>query len=456
MAELLHSTFAFVPGWQIGLLCAAVIALAVLLMAGLFALTERKIIADLQARPTPTPVGPQALLQPISDALKLWSKQEGIPDNADRLLFWFSLVLAMTALLTSAGALAFGPWLQAARDINIGVLFVAGVSVIGSFGIALGGFALNDQESSIGALCSAAQLISYETAAGFAVASGFLLSGTLRVNDIVERQRTDQVWYVFLAPMGFFIYFVGSLAATNRARSDLSTSEAERVTGETEQCTLRGSLYILAEYANMIVVGAIGTTLFLGGWLRPFPNVRWMSWLDTLPLLMLAAAGAYCVVRSGKGLMKAERVFTQVVAVTCFATAFIFLLAAPLALAPLHFAHDALYGAFWFLLKVAIYTCIVLWLRILSPTLAFAESMRLGWHILTPLALANVFAVGMGLVVKSALAWSGALGIAAMLPTTIATISVGIQLIHWSDRHAAAASAEIAADDSKFEDSYAG
>src|SRR5260370_36064745 len=145
-----------------------------------------------------TGVGAQGVLQPIGDALKLLIKEDLIPNNADQFIFWFAPVLSVTAALTSMGAVAFGPWFQVARDINIGLLFVVGVSALGPFGIVLGGWASNNHYSIIGALRSTAQLISYETTAGFTHVSRFLPSGTLNVRAIVEAQRTDHAWYIFL------------------------------------------------------------------------------------------------------------------------------------------------------------------------------------------------------------------------------------------------------------------
>ena len=171
MGPTLHSVLVFVQTWWVQLLCALLIVLVVPLIAGYIVLVERKVMADMQARLGPMRVGPHGLLQPIADALKLLIKEDLIPDNADQFIFWVAPVLSMTAALTSMGAVAFGPWFQVARDINIGLLFVVGVSALGPFGIVLGGWASNNHYSIIGALRSTAQLISYETTAGFALVS---------------------------------------------------------------------------------------------------------------------------------------------------------------------------------------------------------------------------------------------------------------------------------------------
>jgi NADH-quinone oxidoreductase subunit H len=471
MAGLLHSILAFLQASWVELLCAFLIVLVVPLIAGYTVLVERKVMADMQARLGPMRVGPHGLLQPIADALKLLIKEDLIPDNADQLVFWFAPVLSMTAALTSMGAVAFGPWFQVARDINIGLLFVVGISALGPFGIVLGGWASNNHYSIIGAIRSTAQLISYETTAGFALVSGFLLSGTLKVSGIVEQQRADHVWYIFLAPVGFFTYLVASIAETNRAPFDLPEAESELVAGYmTEYSGFRWSLYFLAEYANMIVVGAVGTTLFLGGWLRPFPNVRWMGWVDALPAILLAGTGVYSVARAGKQPVKVQSLFMWAVAVGCFVVALVFALVEtahvantwkstlllPDVLRVLGPMHSGLYGAFWFVLKVSAYIYIFMWLRFTLPRFRFDQLMRLGWHILIPLALVNVLGVGVGLALKSALGWSGALAIVAMVPTTVATIVVAMFLIRWNDKYAVAASTSAGASPSDLENVHAG
>lgn len=454
MSPALHALLAFLQTWWVELLCALLIVAIVPLIAGYIVLVERKVMADMQARLGPMRVGPHGLLQPIADAVKLLIKEDLIPENADQFIFWFAPVLSMTAALTSMGAVAFGPWFQVARDINIGLLFVVGISALGPFGIVLGGWASNNHYSIIGAIRSTAQLISYETTAGFALVSGFLLAGTLKVSGIVEAQRADHVWYVFLAPVGFFTYLIASIAETNRAPFDLPEAESELVAGYmTEYSGFRWSLYFLAEYANMIVVASVGTTLFLGGWMRPFPNAHWLGWVDAFPALLLAVVGAYCVVRAGKQPVQVQAMFMWAVALLCFVVAVVFALAAPLSVAPLHFIYAGLYGAFWFLVKVAAYIYLFMWLRFTLPRFRFDQLMRLGWHILIPLALVNVLGVGVALALQSEFGLNRWL---AMLLTTSVTLVVGMLLLRWNDKYAAAASSSILAHASNVKDSYAG
>jgi NADH-quinone oxidoreductase subunit H len=409
---------------------------------------ERKLMADMQARLGPMRVGPHGLLQPIADAVKLLIKEDIVPDNADALIFWFAPVISMVAALTSMGAIAFGPSFQVARDINIGILFVVGVSSLGFLGIILGGWASNSHYSIIGAIRSTAQLVSYETAGGLAIISALLLSGTLRIRAIVDAQSAGQVWFIFLAPVAFFTYLVASIAETNRAPFDLPEAESELVAGYmTEYSGFRWALYFLGEYANMIVVGSVATTLFLGGWLRPFPNVHWLNWLDFLPTLVIGLVGVYCLYRAGKQPVAIQSWFMWAVALACFAVAAVYLV--PWFIAPLKFILPGINGAFWFLLKVSAYIYVFMWLRFTLPRYRFDQLMHIGWYILIPLAIINVFAVGVAMLLESQFAWNRWL---ALTVTTAATLAIAIFLVNLHEKRTAAASS--AATDTT--DSYAG
>jgi NADH-quinone oxidoreductase subunit H len=438
----------FLQTWWVELVCGVVIVAVVPLIAGYIVLMERKLMADMQARLGPMRVGPHGLLQPIADAVKLLIKEDIVPENADGFIFWFAPVISMVAALTSLGALAFGPTFQVARDINIGILFVIGVSSLGFLGIILGGWASNSHYSIIGAIRSTAQLVSYETAGGLAIISALLLSGTFKIRAIVDAQQSNGVWFVFLAPVAFFTYLVASIAETNRAPFDLPEAESELVAGYmTEYSGFRWALYFLGEYANMIVVGSVATTLFLGGWLRPFPNVRFLFWLDYLPALLMGLVGVYCIYRAGKQPVKVQTWFMWAVAAGCFAVAAIFV--APWIVPPLKFVLPGLNGAFWFLLKVTAYIYVFMWLRFTLPRYRFDQLMHLGWYILIPLAIVNVFAVGVALLLESEFGWNRWL---ALIITTVFTLAVALFLVHSHDKRTAAASSATAATT----DSYAG
>jgi NADH-quinone oxidoreductase subunit H len=367
-------------------------------------------MADMQARLGPMRVGPHGLLQPIADAVKLLIKEDIIPDNADKLVFWLAPVLSVGAALLALAGLAIGPAFQIAQDINIGILFVVGISALGIFGIVLGGWASNSHYSLMGALRSSAQLVSYETAAGMALVSALLFTGSLNIKSIVVAQSKDGegIWFVMLAPVAFFTYLVASIAETNRAPFDLPEAESELVAGYmTEFSGFRWSLYFLAEYTNMIVVASVATTLFLGGWLRPFASVPWLNFLDFLPALLMVAVGAYCVVRVPKQPTRVQQMFMLAVAGLCVVVALV--LAAPVvlpiikpslraAVAPFY---AGIHGGFWFIFKVSLYIYFFMWLRFTIPRYRFDQLMRLGWHFLIPLSIINVLLVGVALIAGS-------------------------------------------------------
>jgi NADH-quinone oxidoreductase subunit H len=448
MSPALQGLLVFLQTWWAELVCGVVIVAVVPLIAGYVVLMERKLMADMQARLGPMRVGPHGLLQPIADAVKLLIKEDLIPKDADQFIFWLAPVVSMTAALTAMGAIYFGPSFYVARDINVGLLFVLGVSSLGLFGIVLGGWASNSHYSIIGAIRSTAQLVSYETAAGLALVSGVLLAGTLRIHAIVDAQYNDGVWYIFLAPIAFFIYVVASIAETNRAPFDLPEAESELVAGYmTEYSGFRWALYFLGEYANMIVVGSVATTLFLGGWLRPFPNVHWLNFLDLLPPLLAAAVGAYSISQAGKQPVRVQRHFMWGVALACFAVAVI--LAAPIFPGPLRILLPGLHGAFWFLLKVTGYIYLFMWLRFTLPRYRFDQLMHLGWYILIPLAIVNVFAVGIAMVLQSEYHWNRWI---ALVITTLVTLVSALFLLYLHDKRVEAASTASPATT----DSYAG
>jgi len=400
-----QATIEFLKLYWAPLLCGLAVVAVLPLIAGYVVLVERKIMADMQARLGPMRVGPHGLLQPIADAVKLLIKEDVIPDSADKLVFWLAPVLSVGAALLSLAGLAIGPGFQIAQDINIGILFVVGISAMGIFGIVLGGWASNSHYSLMGALRSSAQLVSYETAAGMALVSGLLFAGTLNIKLIVEAQREQGMWFVILAPVAFFTYLVASIAETNRAPFDLPEAESELVAGYmTEFSGFRWSLYFLAEYTNMIVVASVATTLFLGGWLRPFASVRWLDFLDFVPPLLMIAVGAYCVLRVPKQPSRVQQWFMLAVAGLCIALALVLAMPviAPVLKPSLREAAKpffaGIHGGFWFLLKVSAYIYLFMWLRFTLPRYRFDQLMRLGWHFLIPLSIINVLLVGVAMI----------------------------------------------------------
>ncbi|MGC1684717.1 MAG: complex I subunit 1 family protein [Candidatus Acidiferrales bacterium] len=383
----------------------AVVIVAVLpLLAGYIVLLERKVMAHMQARMGPMRVGPHGLLQPIADAVKLLLKEDIIPDKADKLLFWLAPLGSVTMALLAYAALPLGPTFQIA-DLDVGLLFILAVSSLGIYGIVLGGWASNSHYSLLGALRSAAQLVSYETAAGLALVSGLLLGGSLSLKALVEAQDQIGVWFIFLVPISFFIYMVASIAETNRAPFDLPEAESELVAGYmTEYSGFRWSLYFLAEYANMIVVSGIATTLFLGGWLRPLASVHQhlglpFEVLDVLPALIFLGLAAWCAKLAMRQAVPIQKMvmFLFVGLFVVLAGAMAWSLTSPL-MAGIH-------GAFWFIVKVLVYLYGFLWFRFTFPRYRFDQLMKLGWQFLIPLALVNLLMVAIGLLLHQHFGW---------------------------------------------------
>jgi NADH-quinone oxidoreductase subunit H len=225
-------------------------------------------------------------------------------------------------------------------DLNIGVLYVLSISSVGVLGIILGGWASNSKYPLLGALRSAAQMVSYEVALGFSIIGVLMLSGSLSLVSIVEAQRNAGYWYVFLQPIAFLLFFICGVAETNRAPFDLPEAESELVAGfHTEYSGFRFSLFFLAEYANMLTVAAMAVTLFWGGWLRPFPNIAALGFLDLVP------------------------------------------------------------GVFWFLAKVIVFLYFYLWFRASWPRYRYDQLMKLGWQFMLPLSMANLVVTAIFVVV---------------------------------------------------------
>jgi NADH-quinone oxidoreductase subunit H len=403
----MHAVINFVISIWVPLVCMLLIVAVLPLVAGYIVLMERKVMADMQARLGPMRVGPHGLLQPIADAVKLLLKEDIIPEEADKAIFWFAPLISVTAGMLAISPLAVGPWFQIA-DLNVGLLFIVGISALGIFGIVLGGWSSNSHYSLLGALRSAAQLVSYETAAGMALVGGLMLAGTLSTREIIAAQSDYGVWFVFAAPVGFFIYVVASIAETNRAPFDLPEAESELVAGYmTEYSGFRWALYFLAEYTNMVVVASIATTLFLGGWLRPFAGTPAFNFLDYLPTVLMFVVGGYCFYRVPKQPVQIQKIVLAAVGLGIIVAGAI--LAAPL-LAPsgslLASAKPGLHGGFWFVLKVGSYIYLFMWLRFTFPRYRFDQLMRLGWQFLIPLSIVNVMGIGLALVLHRQFGWS--------------------------------------------------
>jgi len=329
--------------------------IAVLLFVGVLplitylVLAERKILGFLQVRTGPNRVGPWGLLQPVADVLKLLVKEDVIPNQAVRWAFILSPCLVVAPAFIILGLIPFGPASAGAgspslfiADVNVALLFVLAMATIGVYGLIIGGWASNSKFSLLGGLRSAAQMISYEVPQGLALVGPLLLAGSMSLVDIVEAQRSGGLWYFVPQFLGFFIYMVAGVAESNRNPFDLPEAESELVAGyHTEYSGMRFALFFLGEYANMIVISAVAVTLFLGGWLPPFPNVAALSFLH------------------------------------------------------LAFLPPGLAGVFWFSAKLAVFLFVYIWFRGTFPRYRFDQLMDLGWKWMIPLALANILLTGL-------------------------------------------------------------
>jgi NADH-quinone oxidoreductase subunit H len=220
-------------------------------------------------------------------------------------------------------------------DINVGLLYIVSVASIGVYGIILGGWASNSKYPLLASLRASAQLISYEVVVTMTLVSMIVTAGTLSMVGIVEAQRESGLWFLFVQPVAFVLFFIGGLAETNRAPFDMPEAEQELTGGfHTEYSGMRFALFFLAEYANMIVICSVATTLFMGGWLRPFPAVEALGFLDLIPSWI------------------------------------------------------------WFIGKTFVFLYVFLWIRATLPRYRYDQLMRLGWKVLIPIAIGNVVVSG--------------------------------------------------------------
>ena len=256
----------------------------VLVSVAYLTLAERKVLAAMQMRKGPNVVGPFGMMQPFADALKMLMKETIIPTGANRVLFIVAPLLTMTLAMIAWAVIPVNDgW--AVANINVGILYLFAISSLGVYGIVIAGWASNSKYAFLGALRSAAQMVSYEVSMGFVMVTVLLCAGSLNLNAIVRAQQT--VWFAIpLFPM-FVIYFISALAETNRAPFDVAEGESEIVAGfMVEYSGISWALFFLGEYANMILQSALVTILFLGGWLSPIPFAPF-TWLPG-PLWFIA------------------------------------------------------------------------------------------------------------------------------------------------------------------------
>jgi NADH-quinone oxidoreductase subunit H len=358
---------------------------------------ERKALAHFQIRLGPMRVGPHGLLQPIADAIKLLTKEDIIPAEADKFVFWIAPLVILCASFTVYIVIPFGPT-HAITDLNIGILFMLGVSSLSVLGVVMAGWASNSHYPLIGSLRSSAQMISYEVAMGLAVVSAILMTslnkegtGTLSMIGIVQAQQQQQIWFLFkFFPLGFIafgIFAIAMVAETNRAPFDLPEAESELTAGfHTEYSGLRWSLFMLGEYAAMIAVSSIAVTLWLGGWMRPFPSTltgdTWDLVFSLIPGFVFLGLAAIAFV--GVGRMPKHPYFKiQTIGLAGFG-AVLGLIGLVLFAPPVR---DRIQDIFWFCAKVAGFMYLYIWYRATFPRYRFDQLMRVGWKVLLPIAI---------------------------------------------------------------------
>ena len=268
--------------------------------AAILVYMERKVAAFVQQRYGPYLVGPKGLLQPLADIIKLMFKEELRPKAADTFLFYLAPVISAAAAFAAFSVVPFGapttffglldqPVKLQPADVNVGLLVIFAITSMGVYGIVLAGWSSNSKYSLLGALRASAQMISYELSYGLSFAAVIMLAGSLSLTQIVDQQAgywwlfgsiPIPKWYIFLQPIGFFIFLTAGVAETNRAPFDFPEAEQELVAGyHTEYSSMSFALFFLAEYVNMVTVSAVATDLFLGGWHGPFPLPDGFGWV---------------------------------------------------------------------------------------------------------------------------------------------------------------------------------
>ena len=322
------------------------ILVPILIAVAYLTFAERKVIGFMQVRIGPNRVGPRGWLQPIADAVKLLFKEIIVPTNANRFLFFVAPILTLAPALAAWAVVPFDDGMVLA-DINAGLLYILALTSVGVYGVIIAGWASNSKYALLGALRSAAQIVAYEIAMGFALVGVLMTAGSLNLGDIVTAQTGNWTTGWFLWPLIglFLVYFISGVAETNRAPFDVAEGESEIVAGfHVEYSGMAFALFFLGEYANMILISALTAVLFMGGWLSPFTpawgDIAYIGW----------------------------------------------------------FLGD---GIHWFILKTAFFLFCFLWFRATFPRYRYDQIMRLGWKVLIPVTIVWLF----GEMIAIALGW---------------------------------------------------
>jgi NADH-quinone oxidoreductase subunit H len=421
--------------------CAVLIVLLFPVLAACIFIVERRILAEVQARSSALNPNSYGVLQPAADAVDLVLQEDVMSRNADPLLYWAAPLIGLLAIVLAFAVLPISPAFQVA-DLNIGLVFVMGVSSLGSYGILLSGWASNRRDAALAALHSCAGWIGYETAGALGLISALLLSGSLSMKEIVQSQLDQGQWFIFYVPVGFLIYFIGSLVQTKRV-SDVSFDAGTEIAAGVRAGYggFRWLLDFLAEYANTILLASVGTIVFLGGWLRPlasyrdrFPDTS-IELLDVLPAVGMISLAVYCFRRPPKFPLEIQRTIKLSLGGLCVAAA-VLLSASLFAPEPVM---QSVHGAFWFIVKVSAYIYCCFWIRctFLRP---LPDALKhLAWRMLVPTALLNLITTG------AAILTSQSTGLPMRL-TTILSTAATLAAAWWIFRNTAYESAWLAED----------
>jgi NADH-quinone oxidoreductase subunit H len=374
----------------IGLVKAAVIFGVLMTTLAYLQWVERKVIAHVQVRPGPYRVGPHGLLQPLADVIKLITKEDLIPPYVNKLPYLAAPFLAITMALLSISVIPFGPTITIGpvhtdmqmTDLNIGVLFILAASSMGVYGIALAGWSSNNKYSLIGGLRSSAQMISYELPMSLAIAAPLLISNTLSLRNLVDKQAGSILNWNLVGGgqvVSFIIFVIAAFAETNRVPFDLPEAENELVAGfHTEYSSMKFASFFMAEYANMITVSAMATLLFLGGWVAPWP-VKYGS--SFVPVAIFALAGCVLLFHGATAERKRDKLTFPVFGVIFLGIAGIFVLP---------WVQQWLLPLFWFCAKTGGILFLFMWIRATLPRFRYDQLMGFAWKFLFPVAMLNL------------------------------------------------------------------
>jgi NADH-quinone oxidoreductase subunit H len=382
-------------------LVASLIKIAAVLFVLLTALAyivwiERKVAGRIQNRWGPTQTGPHGLLQPLADVIKFIFKEDPTPAQAQLPIYFIAPLISLVLGLMSITVIPFGDavtvmghstWLQIS-DLNVGILFILGVTSLGVYGIALAGWSSGSKYALLGGLRSSAQMISYELSLSFSVVGPLLVAGSLSLREIVNSQSGYWLgvvpkWNCIPQAVAFVTYVISAFAETNRVPFDLPEAEGELVAGfHTEYSSMKFAMFFTAEYANMVTASCLATLLFLGGWLRPLP---W-GFLAYTPVVVFVGFALLLVKFSFNRRRMLERVFLPVVATVFAGLGLLFLWE------PFRVPAE---GVFWFLAKVGFFLFLYIWVRWTLPRFRYDTLMEFGWKRLVPISIANLLITGL-------------------------------------------------------------